>query len=265
MKPNFCTDLENSDWEPFDRATNPDVAWDLMYSIILKVVNNHCPFKTYHISKKRPEYITPEIVAISRDRNYHHSMALQSPRNPELSNHHYKLALSLRKTVYKDIKNSKRSYILEKFNDGNGNPPKFWKTVSSVIPDTKSTKIDGVFAKDNYFVNGNEAANEINSFFVNIGTELNKKLPACDPNASQLFEAVPFIFDQMNEINIQAVEIKLEAIDVNKSILKINSRLLKIAWLNQKGRFCKLLNLYYYLYFSFVVENQHGYSHTEER
>lgn len=88
----FCFDLENSNWTLFDNATNPDVAWDIMYSVFLEVVNDHCPYKVYHISKKRPDYITPEIIAMSRDRNYHHTMAVQSPRNSELSNYHYKLA-----------------------------------------------------------------------------------------------------------------------------------------------------------------------------
>lgn len=182
---------------------------------------------------------------MSRDRNSNHSMALQVPRNSDPSNYHYKLILLSAKTANNDIKNSIRNYVLEKFNESSRNPSKFWDTVSTLIPDIKSAKIDGVFSKDNSFITEREAANEINSYFVNVGTELNKKLPDCNSNVCQLFETVPFVIDQMNEISIQSVEIKLERIDVNKSsgIAKINSRLLTIALLSQKERFCKLLNL----------------------
>lgn len=131
-----------------------------------------------------------------------------------------------------------------KFEESNGNPSKFWDTVSTLIPDVKSTKLGGVYSKHNSFVSGIDAANEVISYFVNVGSELNQKLPNCNSNTS-LFEAVPFVIDQINEISIQAIEIKLERIEVHKSsgIAKINSRLLKIALLNQKERFCKLINL----------------------
>lgn len=92
----FCLDLEAADWTLFDQAMNPDTAWDIMYSILLKIVDSHCPVKDYHISKKRPAYITPEIVALSQDRDYHHRMASQSSINSDLVAYHYQLATSLK-------------------------------------------------------------------------------------------------------------------------------------------------------------------------
>lgn len=61
--------------------------------------------------KKRPKYITSDIIAMSRDRDYHHKLAAQAPPNSELANYHYKLATSLRKSVNFCIKNSKHTYI----------------------------------------------------------------------------------------------------------------------------------------------------------
>lgn len=114
---------------------------------------------------------------------------------------------------------------MEKFEESSSNPSKFWDTVSTLIPDVKSTKVDGVFSKDKCFVSGVDAANEINSFFVNVRSELNKKLPNPNLDTPYLFETVPYVIDQINEISIQSVEIKLERIDVHKSsgIAKINS------------------------------------------
>lgn len=216
-----------------------------MYSIFLKTVDAHCPHREYHISKKRPPYITPEIVALSHDRDYHHKMAAQAS-TPDHVAYHYQLAISLRKAVNHAIKQSKRNYILDQFELCKKNPTKFWSTDSSLLPSVKSNVIEGVFSKENNsFLTGLQAANEINSFFINVGLNLNTNLPPSADDSQTTFEALSSCIEQMTEISIYAIENKLDMIDTSKSlgIPKVNSKLLKIALLNQKVRFCKLLNL----------------------
>lgn len=241
----FCIDLENADWTMYDQVVNPDIAWDIMYSNILKVVDAHCPFKEYHISKKRPPYITTEIISLSRDRDYHHKLAICSPENSPQAAYHCQLATSLRKTVNSNIKNSKQNFILNQFESSNNNPNKFWSTVSSLLLQVKSKVIEGVFSKDNgSFLTGYEASQEINSFFINVGSEIDARLPP-PSDFLKFFDDLPCTIDQMAEFSIASTEIKLEGIDISKSsgIPNINSNLLKIALLNQKARFCRLLNL----------------------
>lgn len=69
----------------------------------------------YHISKKRPDYISTEVITLSKDRDYHHKMANHFPVGSDAANYHVRLATSLHKSVNTQIKNAKRQYILDKF------------------------------------------------------------------------------------------------------------------------------------------------------
>ena len=36
--------IESSDWNDYFEERNPDVLWDIYYSIILDIADNMCPF-----------------------------------------------------------------------------------------------------------------------------------------------------------------------------------------------------------------------------
>lgn len=240
----FCEDICNSDWSKFDNARDPNIAWMEMYCIFLQLTNRHCPIRTYNISSRRPEYIDQEIVALSNDRDFNHSKARLFRKGSSEYDKYWLKSIELRKEVNQKIKSAKREFIVKQFNDSSGNPTKFWRTVSTLLPKQKDSSLKGVFVPDTKdYVRGKEAANAINRFFSSIGTSLNEKLP--DPTTV----SHTFHFNhQMGDIPViseTSAEREILKINENKSsgLSQINARLLKIALLNQVTRFTKLLNM----------------------
>lgn len=88
-----------------------------------------------------------------------------------------------------------------------------------------------------------DAAEVINQFFATVGDKLNEKLPQL--NEEYYIPAVLDPMSEMKEIDVQSVEMQIDKIDTGKSsgLQAINARMFKLALLNQKSRFCKLLNL----------------------
>lgn len=149
-----------------------------MYSIFVKVTNNHCPIRSFNISNKRPGYIDQEIVALSNDRDYNHSKARLFEKGICDYLKYWSKSVSLRREVNQRIKSAKREFIINQFNESSGNPPKFWRTVSTLLPKQKDLSLKGVFVPDTKkYVTGKEAANVINQFFSTVGVSLSKKLP----------------------------------------------------------------------------------------
>lgn len=163
----------------FDNAVDSNVAWLAMYSIFVRVTESHCLLRTYSISKKRPPYITPEIVCLSKDREFNHKKAMGALKGSPSAINYWSKAVDLRKTVNNLIKTAKRDCILTKFSEAANNPVKFWNAVAQLVPSKKTnTKTEEVFCPlTNEFCNGISAANVINKFFTGIGQDLNSRLP----------------------------------------------------------------------------------------
>lgn len=177
---NYVQDISNSDWSDFDNATDANRAWWYMYLIFIRVTDAHCPTRNFSISRERPPYITPEIVSLSKDREFNHAKAKSSVKGSDSANSFWKKAGDLRKEVNKCIKNAKRDYILTKFEAAKNNSTKFWNTIREIVPSKKgNSKLEGVYCPTtNRFCKDAEAANVVNKFFTSIGHELNEKLPS---------------------------------------------------------------------------------------
>lgn len=109
-----------------------------------------------------------------------------------------------------------------------------------LIPGQDKSKLQGVFDD---FSDGEDAANVIDKYFMNIGKVLNDKLPHSTCNFP--LPSYNCSMSPMRIIDVLAVELYITRITINKSsgLPMINSKLLKLALHSQSTRFCRLLNL----------------------
>lgn len=86
---------------------NPERAWAIYYDIILKIAEKHCPPKLFTITKKKPPYITNEIIQLSKNRQKLFKKALKTKNEND-----WERAISARSEANIGIRKARRRYIL---------------------------------------------------------------------------------------------------------------------------------------------------------
>lgn len=62
-----CLNREN--WTKVSRELNPNLQWNMMLDIFLRIADNLCPKKMYHVTKYRPVYLTDTIIEHIKERD----------------------------------------------------------------------------------------------------------------------------------------------------------------------------------------------------
>lgn len=107
-----------------------------MYNILLEVADKLCPVKEFCITKRKPVYLTNEVIELIKERN----TVLRLARNH--NNKDYWLrGQSLIKEVVKAVSVSKKEYVIKQLKENQKDGGKFWKSVKLILPDNKSSNI----------------------------------------------------------------------------------------------------------------------------
>lgn len=64
----FKRDLESMPLYNIITEPNPEIAWSIYYDIIVKITDKYCPPKKFTITRKKPPYITNDIIQLSKNR-----------------------------------------------------------------------------------------------------------------------------------------------------------------------------------------------------
>lgn len=62
IRDDFQSSLLNVDWSSLFQSTDPNTAWELLYTEILKCADKHCPFQTFTRLSKLPPWLLPELL-----------------------------------------------------------------------------------------------------------------------------------------------------------------------------------------------------------
>ena len=164
-KDKFGTSLKDMDWREFYRLTDPNKAWDLMIDRITLTIDRMCPMRTFKIKNYRPEWVTPELIELIKDRDYFYKKAKQT--NDEDA---WNIARHLRNVTNASIRQARKDFVLEELRENKSDYKKFWKTIRTVIPSEKvKANRDILLTHEGRKLPKDEVAQYVNDYFINIG------------------------------------------------------------------------------------------------
>lgn len=113
------------------------------------------------------------------------------------------------------LKRDKKKIISKDIGRDGNNPSKFWRGVSTLLNQKKSSSITEILNSQGKIVKGKEAAREINRYFCDIGPNLVSKVPLASLNFATM--KVNCSFEWGNKISPEDTIREVEKLDIKKS------------------------------------------------
>lgn len=95
----FSSDIAESDWTNLEMSTDPNIAWEIMSSNFVKIVDKYCPIRQSTLFKAKPKYINYDIIPLTSDREYNFARAKSCQPGSARAEEYLKKAVKLRKDV----------------------------------------------------------------------------------------------------------------------------------------------------------------------
>ena len=168
----FQNVLINDNWDTFFATNDPNKIWAILKSKISRAIDDLCPIRTFRVKEQKEAWITHEALEAIRDKDRALKRAKRSGREED-----WATARLLRNRVGRDLENLRADYLKNQQVAHKNDPKKFWRAVSSIMPNnkSKSNKIWLKDSKDNTDVPLHNVAGFVNKFFTNIGPDLAKE------------------------------------------------------------------------------------------
>jgi exonuclease III len=214
----------------------------LLHDLILKEYNKTHPITTKLISQKRLDrpWLTSGILK-SIEQKHKLFMSTKTGLIPQC------LYISYRNKLQTIIKNAKRAYYKRKFDESNGNTKNQWKLLNNLLNTNAGS--DKPNLPDALVINGNtisepiEMANELNTYFSNVGQITSDSIPLSPITYETFLE--PANPQNFNFKNISVTDVK-EAIrslpNKNCEINAIPNRIYKLLINSISLPLCILFN-----------------------
>ena len=227
VKEDFQGKLIDLDWRSFYECTDPVECWDIMETNIRSEIDLMCPIKKFKVTASRDPWITNELLEEIRDKDLALNRARRTGRDED-----WAFARRERNRVGRLVELARRNFFEEEERNNRGDPKRFWKNVSSIIPNKSNEKsmISLVDHSTNSKVDPNAVPDYINTFFANVGINLAKDftdtwVPNYPPNTDTVLTDIATDFEQVHDLCKEINSSKSSAIDL------LSARILKDAFL----------------------------------
>lgn len=120
--------LLSSDWEEFENCNDPDVAWELMETILIKALDICAPLVILDRVKDKDPWISSELLALIRERD-----ELKGKVDKFFKNDNFIAFKKKRNAVKRLVIKAKRDYIVSKLCDADTNPRKYWVELKNIF------------------------------------------------------------------------------------------------------------------------------------
>ena len=139
----------------------------------MDILDKHAPVTRIKVKGKSLPYVTSELKALIRTRDY-----LRAKANKTGSVCLQKAFNHVRNKVNKALSGSQQSYYAQKIEEIKDNLKGTWKVLKQAIGQgTKSTNIDKVIYEGNEYTDGKEIVDICNKHFVSVGRRLAEDIP----------------------------------------------------------------------------------------
>lgn len=176
----FRNGLEDLDWRPFYESTDPNIALDLLYSMILKVIDDHYPEVTFRNVPVKATWLNADIFEsmVKRDEAFETARSTNCPKD-------WVKAKRLRNKVVDLCTNAKNDHTRNNLRENRHNPKKFWSSLLKLWGTESGKGQNSTNLKNTntgHETPLNETSNQFNDFFCNIASQIQCNIPQLLPD-----------------------------------------------------------------------------------
>ena len=160
IKEDFQEGLIHANLEEFYKEHDPNLCWDITEKIIRDKLNEVCPQRIFRVREVREPWVTDEILEEIKHKDILLELARNSGKRDE-----WEYAKRERNRVGRLVQNARADFVKDQQRELRGDPKKFWKAVSSIVPAKKKVQGNIVIEHDGIELRGKDSAGFINNFF----------------------------------------------------------------------------------------------------
>ncbi len=180
---NFCNDISLVNWDFVLHSDTTNDAYDTFMCKFMEIYNIHFPYRSSRVSNSarrrnipRKPWITSAIVKSIRRKEKLYKKYVSCPNDL-----HKAAYVSYRNKLTALIRISKRNYYADKLNEFKYNSKQTWKLLNNILGRCNKSIISSRFRIGSSYVSDpTTIANNFNSYFVNVGPNLAREIPATD-------------------------------------------------------------------------------------
>ena len=125
----FAENLINDDWAPFDSSPNPDIAWEIMLSIITRNIDKMCPLMEFKIKKIKERWLHDDLLEFLIDKDRLLSKARKTGDEQD-----WTTAKRARNLAISFTRKAKSDFINYKLEQNSKNGELFGESLKEAIP-----------------------------------------------------------------------------------------------------------------------------------
>ena len=180
----FHEDLGKIKWAHICRYEDVNTAYRVFHDMFVKVCDKHAPTIEYNVSRKKSGPKKPWISsAILKSIKKKHTL-YKNYKSANFSEEYGNKYKRYRNTLVTVIKNAKRLYYCNSFNCNRSDMRKTWETINELIgrkSKNKKLEIEELIINqggiDRVVSSEREIAEELNNYFVSVGSNLAERIP----------------------------------------------------------------------------------------
>ena len=209
--------LEDLSIQNFEDKENANDSFSDLLDKYEACVKRHMPLKKVNKKEKKLEnkpWLTKDILKKIKIRNNLFANKKKDPNNEYLKSAYNRF----RNSVNNDIKQSKKAYYGQYFENCKNNMKKTWKGINDLIrSNNKSTKVNYILQNNQSITEPKIMANAFNNFFANVGPTIDKEIPKTPISPLSFLRNRVFNDFTFKETTISEVMTIVLKLDVTKS------------------------------------------------
>ena len=169
----FKEELKNTPWELVYAERDINTAWSKFKQFLKSAVDKHVPIVERTIRGRECSWLSHEIKAKMKERDYHLKKARRTGKEVDWS-----MYRRLRNAVTRQIRKSKATHTRTLFRESINKPKDFWKQLKKCYPvkDSRAQQVKTFKVNDKQIDDKITIANEFCQFFTAIGKNLQSKI-----------------------------------------------------------------------------------------
>jgi len=207
------------DFNPvFNPIISTDESFDFFYKKTEKLLDEMAPMKKLskkEIGLKQSPWITFGLLTSMKDRDYLYRMHINEKNRDEKARYH-SLFKNKRNRIISLLRTSKKQYFAQFFEENQTNIKKTWEGIRNLLNVSKksATLINKITENDVIFTDAKKISNKLNDFYVNMGNNIDKKIPNSQTNFMDYFG---------DENNLKIMLYECSELEVSKLINKFST------------------------------------------